>query len=196
MTTFYLVRHGANDWLGRALAGRLPDVHLNAEGRAQAERIATRLAMKPIRRIFSSPMERCRETAAPLAEALGVPVQICEAINEVDFGEWQGAETHVLKSDERWRQWNAFRSAHILPGGETMVSIQARMANEMIRLRLAHRGEEIALFSHGDPIRAALCYWLGMPLERLHQLEVAPGSISPVQVDDWSATVAAINDCP
>src|ERR1051325_3404851 len=112
MTTFYLIRHGSNDFLGRALAGPLPAVHLNEHGREEAGRIAEQLRKKPIRHIFTSPLARCRETAEPLAAALGLRLEISEALNEVDFGDWEGAEMKALDADEHWRRWNAFRSGH------------------------------------------------------------------------------------
>jgi broad specificity phosphatase PhoE len=193
VTTFYLIRHGTNDVLPRALAGRLPGTHLNDAGRAEAERVAERLKFKPIRQIFSSPMERARETAAPLARALNLQVQISEAINEVDFGEWQGGELTTLRNDERWHRWIKFRSGLQLPGGEMMINIQARVVSEMIRLKDKFTGEHIALFSHGDPIRSALCHWLGMPLDYMTRLEVAPGSVSIVSLDENQPLVQCIN---
>jgi probable phosphoglycerate mutase len=193
VTTFCLIRHGANDFLPVALAGRLPGVHLNERGRAEAERVAERLKSAPIQQIFSSPMERCVETAEPLARALNLPVQISEPLNEVDFGEWKGAELKAVQNDPRWMKWNQFRSGNPLPGGETMAQIQSRIASEMIRLKNAFPDQHIALFSHGDPIRAALCYWLGMPLDYLLRLEVAPGSVSIVSVDDSFAIIRSMN---
>lgn len=193
MTTFYLIRHGSNDYLPRALAGRLPGVHLNEQGRAEVELLAQRLKQTPIRHLFSSPMERCRETAEPLARDLNLTVQINEAFNEVDFGEWKGAELKAIQDDPRWKKWNAFRTGHVIPAGETMAQIQSRITSELIRLKNAFPGEHIAIVSHGDPIRAALCYWLGMPLDFLHRLQVDPGSVSIVRVDDATAIVTSLN---
>jgi probable phosphoglycerate mutase len=193
VTTFYLIRHGANDLLPRALAGRLPGIHLNAQGRAEAERIAERLKSKPIHHIFSSPMDRARETAEPLARELKLEMEISEAINEVDFGEWHGAEMKALDNDERWRKWNSFRGGHQLPGGETMIQIQSRIVTEMVRMRNRFAGEELALFTHGDPIRAALCHWLGMPLDFIHRLQVDTGAISVVSLDERTAIVRELN---
>jgi len=138
-------------------------------------------------------MDRCRETAEPLARVLGVRLEISEALNEVDFGDWQGAEMSALDADERWRNWNAFRAGHKIPNGETMIAIQSRVASEMIRLKNELPEKHIALVSHGDPIRAVLCYWLGMPLDFLHRLEVAPGSLSIVRVGDHEAVVQSVN---
>jgi probable phosphoglycerate mutase len=193
VTTFHLIRHGANDLLPRALAGRLPGVHLNAQGRAEAERIAARLKPVPIRHIFSSPMDRARETAEPLARELKLEIEISEAINEADCGEWHGAEMAALERDERWRNWNSFRGGHQLPGGETMIQIQSRIVTEMIRMRDRFAGAELALFTHGDPIRAALCHWLGMPLEFIHRLQVDTGSICVVSLDERTAILRELN---
>jgi broad specificity phosphatase PhoE len=193
VTTFYLIRHGTNDVLPRALAGRSPGTHLNAAGRAEAERVAERLKSKPIRHLFSSPMERARETAEPLARALNLSVQISESINEVDFGDWQGAEMTALRDKEEWHRWVKFRSGLRLPRGEMMVNIQARVVSEMIRLKEQFTGEHIALFSHGDPIRSALCHWLGMPLDYMVRLEVAPGSVNVVMLDENQPYVQGIN---
>ncbi|HMJ88702.1 MAG TPA: histidine phosphatase family protein, partial [Candidatus Acidoferrum sp.] len=65
--------------------------------------------------------------------------------------------------------------------------------SELVRLRNQLPDEHIAVFSHGDPIRAALCYWLGMPLDFLNRLQVDPGSVSTVRVDDRTAVVQSIN---
>ena len=193
MTTFYLVRHGSNDMLPRALAGRLPGVHLNDQGRAEAERAAQRLKSKPIRHVFSSPMDRGRETAEPIGRALGLAVEISEALNEVDFGEWQGAEMPTLNCDARWKRWTKYRSGLRLPQGELMVAIQARVVSEMIRLKDLFPEDHIVLVSHGDPIRAALCHWLGIPLDFMVRLEVSPGSVSVVVLDHEQPLVHCIN---
>lgn len=188
-----MVRHGSNDYLPKALAGRLPGIHLNQQGRADAERAAARLQSFPIDMIISSPMERCRETAEPLARVRNLPVELADAFNEVDFGEWKGAALTTIAEDQRWSHWNTFRTGHVIPGGETMVQIQSRIASEMIRLANVHTGRHIALYSHGDPIRAALCYWLGMPLDFLLRLQVDPGSVSIIRIDHATAVVSGVN---
>jgi probable phosphoglycerate mutase len=90
MTTFLLIRHGANDLVGKVLAGRTPGVHLNDPGRRQAEGLALRLANAGVQGVFSSPRERCRETAEPLARRLGLKVQIAGELQEIDHGAWTG----------------------------------------------------------------------------------------------------------
>jgi probable phosphoglycerate mutase len=193
MTTFYIVRHASNDCLPHTLAGRMPGVHLNDTGRREAEELAERLGGVAINRIFSSPMERARETAAPLAKRLRVETEIAEALNEVDFGDWTGKRLSELDSLERWRRWNCFRSTTPIPNGETTLAVQSRMVSAMTDWSQRFPNETIALFSHGDPIRAALLFFLGMPPDFIHRLEVRPAGASILELDAWSVRVLGMN---
>ena len=102
MATFLLIRHGDNDSLGKYLAGRKPGVHLNESGIQQAQNLAERLERYPIKAVISSPLERAQETAAPIAKSFGLPIEILPAINEVDFGEWEGKDIEVLRKEPLW----------------------------------------------------------------------------------------------
>jgi probable phosphomutase (TIGR03848 family) len=193
MTTFYLIRHGNNDFVGKTLAGRTPGVHLNEAGRAEAAALAARLADKFIQQIFSSPLERCRETALPIAAALKLEVQVCEGLIEVDFGDWTGQEFAKLDQEESWKKWNAFRSGGRIPNGESIWEVQTRMVAVIEALRRKYVDQTLALISHGDPLRAALCYYLGMPLDFIHRLEVGPASVSVLEIGDWGPKVLCVN---
>jgi broad specificity phosphatase PhoE len=190
--TAYLVRHGSTDLL-HTICGRTPGVHLSVEGQRQAQRIARRLAVEGIHRIVSSPMERTRETAQPLAERLGVELEISDAFNELDFGEWTGRSLSDLESDERWRRWNAFRSGSCIPNGETMIQVQARMVEGLAQLHRESPDETIAIFSHGDPIRTVLIYFLGIPLDLIQRIEIAPAHASILVLDGCHAQVRRLN---
>src|SRR4051812_40591985 len=121
MTTFYLIRHAERIENQQLLVGRSPGISLTERGRRQAERLARHLANEPIRRIYSSPMERARETAAPLARVKGIEVDVCAAIHEIDAGEWTGKTFPELDATSpAWNQFNRFRSAIPIPGGESM----------------------------------------------------------------------------
>ncbi len=193
MTTFFLIRHGANDLMKHTIVGRRTGVHLNQEGRHQAEQVARRLEPLGIHRIFSSPLERATETAEPLANRLGLQVHIEERLNEIDFGDWTGSTLADLEQLEHWRQWNVFRSRVRPPNGESMFEAQTRMIALMTSLHGQFGNDNIVLVSHGDPIRAALLYWLGMPLDLVHRLEVGPGSTTTVALDTWGVSVRCIN---
>ncbi len=193
MTEFLLIRHGDNDFLGNKLAGWMPGIHLNDNGRAQAEWIADTLSRIPIRAIYSSPLDRARDTAEPLARRLGIEVRISDAIGEVRLGEWTGRTFDELRNDPEWRKFNCFRSGSRVPGGETLIEVQHRMLAALEAMRRAHPEGTVAIVSHGDPIRAVLCYYLGMPLDLMHRLDVEPASVSVLKLgDDW-AQVPRIN---
>ena len=178
------------------LTGSVGGLHLTAEGRAQADRIARHLEADPIAHVLSSPLERARETAAPLATAKHVPVSISEAITEFNSGEWTGLTFAELEQMERWRQFNRVRGLVGAPGGETMLQAQARFVGELLRLRDEFPGESLALVSHADPIRAALLGLLGMPVDFYDRLEISVGSISVITLDGWSARLLRLNDVP
>lgn len=194
MTRFYLIRHGDNDYVVRgAIAGRQNAVHLNDLGRAQAERIANGLAKEGIQRIYSSPLERCRETAEPLARRVGLKVEPRDELLELDFGEWTGRPFAELDSSETWRHYNEFRRGTRIPGGELMLEAQVRIIRLIQDLRQRMPESKIALFSHGDIIRSALLYYLGMSLDFVHGIRVDIGSASIMNLYSEGVEVEAIN---
>ena len=192
-TTFYFIRHAAHGLLGRVLAGRMPGVHLSPEGRTQAETLAQTLSHLPITAVYSSPLERAQETAAPLARALGQEVQICTEIQEMDFGEWMGAPFDTLEGDPHWSYFNMYRSGTGAPSGERMLEVQARMIAAIDRLRQVHPEEHVALIGHGDPIKAALAHFLGVHLDLFQRIEISPASVTTVEIADWGPRVLYVN---
>jgi probable phosphoglycerate mutase len=193
MTTFLLIRHAAHELVEHTLAGRMPGVHLSAEGQRQARRLARRLACLPVAAVYSSPIERALQTAEPLAARLQLAVQHCDGFAEIDFGEWSGKPFDELASDLRWQHWNRFRSGAPLPGGGLMVEVQARAVVAMDDLRRRHPDQLIVVVSHGDVIKAVIAHYLGMSLELLQRMAVSPASVSVVAVDPWGAQVIRLN---
>ena len=195
MTTFYLIRHAAHDWLVKGIAGRLPGVSLNAAGRAQAERLAERLGDVPFAAIYASPLERAQETAAPLAARAGLPLQTLDDLHEMNFGDWTGKTFAELDAEPLWQPFNTFRSGTRIPGGgEMMAEAQLRMVMAMEGLRERHPNHAVALVGHGDPIRAAVAYFLGIPLDLYARIEIEPASVSVVALADWGPRVLRVND--
>jgi probable phosphoglycerate mutase len=190
MPVAYLVRHAAHDLLGRMLTGRRPDVALNESGRANAERLATRLARERPVAVLSSPLERCLETAKPIARACGASLEPSEALDEIDFGGWSGRSFEELGGDPAWAFWNASRGAARCPGGESMLEAQARIVRRLERLPAG----DVVLVSHGDVIKAALCWALGLPLDFVHRMEIAPGSISAIELGQGAPLVRGVNE--
>jgi probable phosphoglycerate mutase len=194
LTTFSFVRHGSHDLLGKALAGRSPDLRLNALGRYEAAAIVERLGRERIAAVYSSPQPRALETAAPLAAHLRLEPRIEPALDEIDFGDWTGRTFAALASDPQWRTWVEWRSFAQPPGGEAFAAVHRRVVEGMERLRRTHAGDTVALISHGDVIKAALAHCLGMSLDHLERFEIAPASVSVVAMGDGWAQVRRVND--
>jgi probable phosphomutase (TIGR03848 family) len=186
MATVILVRHGrttAN--AAGTLAGRLKGVRLDAKGREQADATAARLAGVRLAAVVTSPLERCRETAAPIARATGLRAQVERGLVECDYGDWQGRPLKELAKEKLWATVQAHPSAATFPGGESMPAMLAR-AVEAVRRRDAeveaeHGPDAVwVAVSHGDIIKTVLADALGMHLDLFQRLAVDPASISIV----------------
>ena len=190
-----LIRHAAHAQLGAVLSGRLPGLPLNPRGRAQAERLARRLADEPLAALHASPVQRAQETAASIARAQpGLAVTTIAALDEVDFGEWQGQAFTDLAADPRWAEWNAHRAAAIAPGGEAMASAQERAWAHVARTARDAAGETIAMVTHCDIIRALVARILGLSLDRLLAFEVGPASLTRIELGEWGARLLSLNE--
>ena len=193
---FFLVRHAAHELVDRVLCGRMTGVKLGDEGRAQARRVADRLARERIAAIHTSPLERARETAAPLARLLDLVPEVHDAITEIDVGDWAGRDFASLQGDAHWASWNNARGVARPPGGETMLEVQARVIGHLERVRGAHPDEGVVLVTHGDVIKAALLYCLGMSIEGYRLFDISPASISTLVIGEWGAKVLSMNEVP
>lgn len=193
MTRFLLIRHAMVDAVGRRLAGRAAGVVLNEEGRSQARALAERLAGLPIAAVYSSPLERAVQTAEPIATLRGLRVETREELHELQFGEWTGRGFEELAGDARFRRFNSFRSCAPVPGGEFMLQAQARMVVGLDALRARHARETIVVVSHGDLIKAAVAWYAGVPLDLFQRIEVAPASVSVVELGEDGVRIVAVN---
>lgn len=187
MTIFLLVRHGAHDLLGKAMAGRAPGVALNELGRRQAEELVTRLGGHPLDAIYSSPQQRAQETAAPLAAHRGLPVAVEPAFDEVDFGQWTGWSFERLRQcGEPWRLWVERKSIACPPGGEPFARVAQRAMAGMDRLARVHPDGHVLMVSHGDVLKSLVASYLGVSLDHLQRFDIAPASLSVVVTGpDW-----------
>ncbi len=194
--TILLIRHGENNWVKeRRLAGWTPGVHLNDAGRQQAAQLGERLTPLPLQAVYSSPLERCLETAQAVAEPHGLSVIPVDEVGEVRYGEWEGAFLKELAQKPAWRQVQIHPSRFQFPGGEALRETQARMVNCLERLAQAHPQQLIVVVSHADPIKLALAHYLGIHLDQFQRLTVAPASLSVLSLSSQGgAHVLRLND--
>ena len=198
MTILLLIRHGENDYVktGR-MAGQLPDVHLNERGRAQAAELAEALAQAPIKALYSSPLERALETAAPLAEKLGLTVNVRPGLLETGIGDWTGMELKAARKLPEWKTVQNAPSRFRFPGGESFVEIQTRLVNEIESIAKEHKGNElVACVSHADPIKLVVAYYLGMPLDHFQRLGCDTASVTMLMLGEGGAGLLKLNQRP
>lgn len=212
-TLLLIVRHGTTPTTGRVLPGRARGLHLADTGRQQAAAVAERLRAwsfaegTPDRRgrgnaharpprisaIYASPLERTRETAAPIAKALGLAVQVHRGLLECDFGEWTGAELKVLMKKPEWATVQRYPSGFRFPGGESFTAMQARIVDTLGDLCRRHPGETIVAVSHADPIKAAVADALGSHLDLFQRIVISPCSLTAISYSTAGPTVLAVN---
>jgi probable phosphoglycerate mutase len=191
-TLFHLVRHASHDLLGRVLVGRGP-APINARGQREMAAVAGALAGAGLVAVVSSPQERAVEMANAIAARAGLTADVEPGLDEVDMGAWTGVPFDMLHADPRWRAFNVFRGSAPVPGGEMMLEVQARAVSAVLRLRQDYPDGALALVSHGDVIKAILAHFLGMPLDMMRRIDLAPASRSAVEIYDEEAMVRAVN---
>lgn len=197
MTDLLIIRHGENEYTRTGkLAGWTPGVHLNERGLAQAQAIAQHLAKAPIKAIYSSPLERALETAAPLAKAKKLRVQKLEGMGEVRYGQWTGKSLKVLGRTKLWGTVQRFPAIMEFPEGETFRAVQSRAVDALDGLRRKHPKDLVAVFSHGDVIKLILAHYLGMPIDLFQRIGINTGSISMIHISGGMPLVFKFNEQP
>ena len=193
-TLVLLVRHGQTPTTGKLLPGRAPGLHLADTGLEQARRAAERLGvLDRIDAVYASPLERTRETAAPIAAARNLKVQIDKGLLECDFGQWTGAELKQLMKLPEWNTVQRAPSTFTFPGGESFTAMQSRIVGAIDRLRERHQGGVIVCVSHADPIKAAVAHALGTHLDLFQRIVISPCSVSAIAYHAGGPVVLTVN---
>jgi probable phosphomutase (TIGR03848 family) len=198
VTTVILLRHGrttANT--GGVLAGWTPGVQLDETGTAQAQAVGERLTKVPLAAVVSSPLERCRQTAAAVIAGRDAEVQTDDRLGEARYGDWTGRTLKELVKEPLWKVVQQHPSAAVFPGpeGEGLAQTQAR-AVAAVREWNARLGPDAVWLacSHGDVIKAVLADALGLHLDAFQRIVVDPASVSVVTYTETRPFVLRVND--
>jgi len=193
-TVVLLVRHGQTPTTGKLLPGRAPGLHLADVGREQAQRAAERIAaLKQVDAIYSSPLERARETSAPIAAARNLKVKVDKGLLECDFGQWTGAELKALMKLPEWNTVQRAPSTFTFPGGESFTAMQNRIVGAIDRLRAAHPGGTIVCVSHADPIKAAVAHAMGTHIDLFQRIVISTCSVTAIAYGMGAPVVLTVN---
>jgi probable phosphomutase (TIGR03848 family) len=190
-----LVRHGNTPTTGKLLPGRAGGLHLSDRGQAQAEAAAARIAAltKAPTAVYASPLERTRETAAPIARALGLRVRTAAGLIEADVGDWTEQRLARLYRTKEWPTVQRWPGGFRFPGGESFAEMSVRTMDAVLGLVADHPGESIVAVSHADCIKAVVAAAAGVPLDLMQRLVVSPCSISAVLFTAGGPLVLCVN---
>lgn len=193
-TLFLLVRHGLTPTTGKVLPGRARGLNLAEAGLQQAQKAAERIATLPrVDAVYSSPLERARQTAAPIAKARGLSVKVDKGLLECDFGEWTGGELKKLMKLPEWTTVQRAPSTFRFPGGESFTEMQGRMVSTLDRLRAEHNGGVVVCVSHADTIKAAVAQAMGTHLDLFQRVVISPCSITAIAYSMGGPVVLTVN---
>ena len=199
MPLLLLIRHGENDFVKTSkMAGRIAGIHLNEKGRKQAEALGEALKDFPITAIYSSPLERAMETAQPIAQARKLEVIPTPDLLEADLGKWQGRSWKVLRLTKAWKVVQNAPSRFRFPEGESFAEAQLRYANALERIAKKHNKPKdiVAAVFHADPIKLAVSYFLGLPLDHFQRFSCNTGSLTMLHLSESGANLVTLNQRP
>jgi probable phosphoglycerate mutase len=169
-------------------------VHLAPDGVEDAKRLAERLEPVRFRAIYSSPLERCLETAEPLAAGRSLEVQVVDGVGEVRYGSWQGRSFRSLARTKLWRTVQLHPSQATFPGGESLLQMQRRGVDAIEDIRRRHRKGAIAVVSHADMLKAIVAHYLGMHLDLFQRLVITPASATVLAFGDGIPRLLCMSD--
>jgi broad specificity phosphatase PhoE len=190
-TDIHLVRHGHHSLVDIVLCGRMPGVQLDELGCQQMAAVAELVRQIAPCALQSSPQPRALQSAGILASMCGLAVEVVSAFDEIELGAWTGTDFARLAGDKVWHRWNKQRSSTQPPGGESMVALQTRVVRHIEQLRSV--SGPIVIVSHAEPIRAALMYYLRVPLDDFRSVAIDPASVSTITLEGSRARVARLN---
>jgi probable phosphoglycerate mutase len=198
MPLLLLIRHGENQFVKTGkLAGQLPGVHLNERGRKQAVELAEALKHVPLKAIYASPLERAVETARPLAEGRKLEIQLRPQLMDNDIGKWHGRTLKQVRRIKKWKIVQQAPSRFKFPEGESFLETQTRIVSCLDEIVASHKPKDVvAVVFHADPIKLAVAYYLGMPLDHFQRLGCDTASVTVLHVSETGAHLIKLNQRP
>lgn len=184
-----LIRHAETLWNRERRYQGWQDPPLSDIGRAQAEAAGQLLATQQIQAVWSSPLQRARETAEAIAKATGLSVRVDDAFGEMRFGQWEGlkADEVSAKFPHLYRSWLDTPHLVTMPDGETLAAVRDRALGGLAAIREAHDGGTVCLVTHGVTGRILILEALGLGLDRIWSLQVSFTGISELEFrEDWA----------
>lgn len=178
----YLIRHSLTPETGKRLSSLDSSISLSAQGMELASQLGEHLAEIPLAAVYTSPHQRCRETASAITRGRTIRPRVARAFIEADYGKWLGRPLKSLYRTKAWNELMANPSRFRFPEGESLTEIQSRAVAGVEELVSRHGEESIAIASHGDIIKVIVAHYLGIPMDLSHRIDPAPASVSIVDI--------------
>ncbi len=199
MSKIYLIRHGQTDWNRAGKIQGMRDIPLNEAGREQARRLAEGMAGRPVARVFSSSLQRARETAQILADSQGIPLYLVKGLEEISYGDWEGMSMEEIRQrfPNEFAAWWEDPVKGAPPKGESQMDVLIRSARAMeaVKANMAEdSAEAVAVVSHGATICCILSWLLKDQVPE--ELSVANVSVTTIGYDPVTGIceLEALND--
>ena len=196
MTKIILVRHGHVAWHDPVRFRGRADLELTERGHRQARAAALEIAASwRLDALYTSPLARCRQTAAAIAAPFRLEPQPDAGFLDIDYGEWQGLTHDEVRA--RWPQeaetW--FRRPHLaaIPGGERLAAVLARASAALCDMLRRHPTGTLGVVGHDSVDRVLLLFVLGAPLSRYWHIEQDPCAINELEFADGEFRILGIN---
>lgn len=191
-----LIRHGQTDANKEGRFQGASDAPLNEMGLSQAQALGRHLCGQALVAVYSSPQTRAMQTATPIAEAKGLPIQTVEGIRELDIGELDGLHGPDLR--DRYphilEQWRTNVGALTMPGGESIVGLQERTWKAILQIRDMHPEGTVAAISHNFAIQSILLKALGMDLRNFQRIRQDLAAITELDFANGDPVLRSLND--
>jgi broad specificity phosphatase PhoE len=198
MAKLYLIRHGESLWnLEKKAQGHL-DSPLTELGIKQSRQLAEYLKDKNISKIYSSDLNRALDTARIISSILNIPLEKSKDLREINLGIWEGRKGEEIKreDEELYNSWFSNPSKTKIPKGESIESFQKRIVPALYRIINKHRGEKVAIVSHGGVIITFIAFILNVQIDNIYwKIELSNGSISEIEFfEDNYFKIKSINN--
>jgi len=195
----WLVRHGETDYnVAGRIQGQIP-TELNANGHAQAAKLARYFAPKPFAAVWSSDLPRARQTAEAIAAPLKLPVNTTTDFRERNFGQFEGKTTdeiHLIKKSMGLTSTGDLAEWSGVPGIESDEELWGRFANTMKKLSTDYRGKDVLIITHGGAIKLALYKILGIPTGQPRRFPLSNGILAITQFRNDAFYLLSMVDLP
>jgi len=192
--TLYLIRHGATAAnLTNRFAGRTPEP-LHPTGIKQMEELGAKLRSCNIRRIYSGPLSRTRQTAEILRKSLKIPVTVCDGLTEINIPHWDGLTKQAIRDTfgDEYPTWLNSPESFVLPGCETLAQVQERSRQAITGIITTEPAGNLLIVSHLIVIRCLVLYFKDMGLKDFRKIKVDNGSVVHIRkngANDWAVSL-------